>query len=289
MAFPSLASLSVYNTTTQIGVHKFPPLEEPRRITPGRGKLGPDVPHDGDCLYHCLAELYNATPTFRGNKTGLEVMKELKQHIDQNWDRLAATDVGNVRDKTHYLQTFHGRWGGNMEIEAASEVYLVNIFLWVGHPVIDEDGPDEIAVEHALLSDKFFPIDGSKNELKEFPRWDLFLHKRHFRYLRPPVSDFIRTLAHTDPPPPPPERPPRSPDRPRRPPERPPRSPNQLMRELTAEREARARAAVEPPSCPREPVVDLDYEATLRLVQQLEATERDEARDHELALRMSRM
>lgn len=250
-----------------------------RTISESRGSLAPDTPRDGKCLFHCLSRL-------KQDKTTEQVIKEVRDHLSINWDRMAKAH-SEKSEKDTYLEpfAFRNRWGGSLEIDAAAEMYKVNIFEWFvfgGDPSLT----DEQALRHASLSSKYRPAEGSTMEyLKSLPSWDLFWHKDHYRYLEKETSQYIHGAAAAA-----------AHELPFTPLVRPKRvvpkrnTMNEELGKMAAEREARERVQPAQPSadvCHLSPV-SADDEATDLLVRQLAKEEEQIARDAEMAQKLHR-
>ena len=239
----------------QVGVYW--PRTEPRRITESRGVLAPDVDKDGQCLFHCLSKLCNLTTA--------EVIRDIKKHLDENWERMAKGH-GEKSPKAEYIKTVGVVWGGPLEIDAACEIYNVNIFEWQSFDA-DSDLSDETALRSAVLSAKYHPRLDTKAERKALPSWDLFLHHRHFRYLKKTISTGIHDAkAQASPP----KAAPRN-------------AMNDTLREMAKARESRERGAPAGDVCHTEPLPDPDELATMRLKSELVAQEEQAKSDAELA------
>tara|TARA_B110001450_G_scaffold32672_1_gene28314 strand:+ start:1345 stop:2106 length:762 start_codon:yes stop_codon:yes gene_type:complete len=193
-ALPDLSAMTL-NTHTelrenaQVGVYM--PQTKLRPITDSRGVLAPDVDRDGQCLFHCLSKLWNRTSG--KYKTTEQVIKDIKKHLDKHWERMAK-EHGEKSVKAEYIKNVGGIWGGQLEIDAACEIYNVNIFEWWSVDAALRL-PDETALYSAVLSAKYHPRRGTNAELKALADWDLFLHHGHFRYLEKTISTCIHDAA----------------------------------------------------------------------------------------------
>jgi len=209
--------------------------------------------------------------TFRQHRTTQQVIEDVRWYLNANWDRMAAAHV-EKSDKAAYLETVGVRWGGPLEIDAACELYRVNIFEWVSLEA-EFLSPDERALTSAVLSARYRPKEGTPEELKALPSWDLFLHHNHFRYLETTTSERIHAAAAQ-----PVERRllERAAQRRRVP------TMNEELGQLAAERAERGVSATDD-VCHAGPVADPGREATLRLVSELVAREEQEKEDAVLA------
>ena len=254
----------------------YEPQTERRLITPSRGALAANVEKDGQCLFHCLSMLH--IRTFRTHRTTQQVIEDVRRYLNENWDRMAAAH-GEKRNKAVYLETIRVRWGGPLEIDAACEIYGVNIFEWLS---VDDDplSTDEKALASAVLSAKYRPKEGTPEELKALPSWDLFLHHNHFRYLETTTSERIHAAAAQ-----PVERrlPERAASRGRVP------TMNKKLGQLAAGRAERARGVPAANDvCHAGPIANPGEEASLRLVSLLVARDEQEKEDAVLAREMAR-
>lgn len=247
----------------------------PRKITPSRGVLAPNVDADGQCLFHCLAQLHNRT--FGGYKTTTQVIDDIRSYLDEHWDVLSKAHSEND-DKTLYLPDVGVRWGGNLEIDAAAERYGVNIFEWTSTGEAPNLLSHEQALGGAILSHRYHPIDGNPNELKAFASWDLFLHRGHFRYLQKTTSDRVHEEAAGRV-----EKPSERLPRTRKKPAPPRGRMNDELRDAAEQRAARQLLADADQVCYFRPMPDPDEEATERLVRELVAREEQEQRDARMA------
>lgn len=270
-ALPDLSAMTL-NTHTQlredaqVGIY-FPQTIR-RFITPSRGSIAPDVDRDGQCLFHCLSKLNNRT--FGTYRTTEHVIGDIKSHLDKNWDRMAS-EHREKSAKEEYLKKVGHRWGGPLEIDAACELYNVNIFEWRSLDAHKEFA-DEKALRSAVLSAKYHPKLGTNEELQALPAWDLFLHRNHFRYLEKTTSMRIHDAAAQA-------------AFQRSPRKAAPRTApmNKTLREMAEARESRARGAPAGGVCHTEPLPDPDESATEQLIRKLLAQEEQEERDAELA------
>lgn len=280
-SLPDLSSLTLNpHGDARSGVYCVPlgiyvPQTTPRALTPSRGLLAPDVGRDGKCLFHCISKLHNRT--FGQYKTTVQVIEDVRAYLALKWELISASH-GEKSDKATYLRSVGVRWGGPLEIDAACELYRVNIFEWVS---IDAGRPDEQALNSAVLSARYHPAFGTKEQLKALPAWDIFWNNNHFRYLEKTTSKRIHDAAAQAGAPV---------ERPKKPARKAPNM-NDQLRQLAAERAERAERERAAPAvedvCYTGPIPDPGDEATMRLIRELVAQEEQAERDAALARQLA--
>lgn len=260
-----------------------------------------DVPRDGHCLYSCLAELYNQSP-WLGNSLGMLDAYSVRTLIAGKFVEMSdvfkrehgAAVIEFVKNRPGrkgalsytdsvpiYAESIRGRtWGGNAELDVAASLFGVRIHLF---SVLTEVG----GIKDAQLETTFSPELGDV----PFAQWQVIYIRNHFLYVRPSQPRHLQL--------PPPSTP--SEDERKRPllaeaannriqaakkkAARSASSGNELTKQLTQEREARA-CAVEPATLTdeqREQIVESDR----RLAERIAVQELQMDRDFEQACRLS--
>jgi len=164
--------------------------------------LGNDVEHDGSCLYHCIAELLRLTRPQQPVETAECVRRKIERHIRNHWERLQEAHPGRCTADEYFRVEL---WGGDMEIDAASELYFAAIYVWHSNSPGASAEPFDSALQHAHLHTVFRPIDTldcyttAETELR-FPAWDLFLHNSHYQFLVPTASAELHWVSPAPPP-----------------------------------------------------------------------------------------
>jgi hypothetical protein len=206
----------------------------------------------------------------------VQIVEDIRSYLGEHWETISNAH-GEKSEKALYLQEVGRRWGGPLEVDAASELYRVNIFEWTSADEAANSLSHEEAIGNAILSHRYHPINVPKSELKALPSWDLFLHRGHFRYLEKTTSGRIHDNEATRG-----EKPFVRFERPRR---SVPRnsSMNEQLREMAEERAAREHREKPSEVCHIWPMADPDEEATMRLVRELVAREEQEQRDADMA------
>lgn len=135
-----------------------------------------NVPADGSCLYHCIAQLYNHYNQPEANKEMREVRSELKNWILKNIEQfndMYFKHEGKILtygDLTVKLEKVEGcGWGGLLETEAIAEMYDVDINFW---DALNGTTPKLLFV---LMSSKTRPDPPRKP-------WNLIRQEDHFNY-----------------------------------------------------------------------------------------------------------
>ncbi len=240
------------------------------------------------CLFHCLSQLHRATFPDERPMGPRDVIEAVRTHLRANWERMSREHSERMPAEA-YLATVGDNFAGELEIDAAAELFNVAIFEWYVDPAIKLSGPMN-GLTTAVLHAKFFPLRATDAAArKALPTWDLVLHRAHFYYLRAESTQRIHDAAA--------ERPAAA----VRPAGRSAgsenahraeqqRDNNLRLREAAEERARRAGAPAAPVdggSCRRGPLA-VDDEASLRLIQEIARQEQQEAEDRALALQLGR-
>ena len=278
------------------------------------------VPADGSCLYHSLARLLELSDWDAKHGTirnAREFREQIAQYFEQNSAKYNTREYLNtVRMALNpqnpefvtfeeavpaYAATIRGKqWGGDLEIDVASEMLGVIIHRFEAH------GSDPVS--EAKLVTSFFPDASLSDRNRTVTKWVLVWRQSHFQYARPDKPRGLAAPGPSAPPNPPNPPPPDESDDVRRRADflrnhpRNQRNPgllttmeqkNRLLAELAQERKDRKSEmseGVDSTTC--YPAVTLtpeqrDQKASVELAHRLAAEERQLAEDKAIARRLS--